>query len=105
MVVNGRHQSGTGCPNGRDLSAFHVGNLPADTLEAIAGHVGECESCQFVLDGLDDAPDPLVSGLRAPEPPEPLSELESRRLAALVEDLGGRDADSGPPAPGDLGQY
>jgi serine/threonine protein kinase len=105
MIVNGRHQSGTGCPSCQDLSAFHVGNLPADTLEVIAGHVGECESCQFVLDGLDDAPDALVSGLRAPEPPEALSEAECRRLIALVENLGDRDADPSPLAPGDLGQY
>src|SRR5262245_27614598 len=105
MIVNGRHQSEMGCPSCQDLSAFHVGNLTADTLEAIAGHVGECESCQFVLDGLDDAPDALVSGLRAPVPPEALSESECGRLIALVEELGGRDADPGPPAPGDLGQY
>ena len=95
MIANGRHQSGTNCPSRQDLSAFHVGDLPADTLEVIASHVGECESCQFVLDGLDDAPDALVSGLRAPEPPEALSESEYRRLIALVEDLGDRDADPG----------
>jgi len=40
-----------GCPSGR-LSAFHFGNLPADTLEMSAGTSAGVESCSFALDGL-----------------------------------------------------
>jgi hypothetical protein len=106
MIANGRHQkNGTGCPSGQDLSAFHVGNLPAETLEVIAGHVGGCESCQFALDGLDDTPDALVSQLRTPGPGDGPSAAECGRVVALVEDLGGRGTDPDPHAAGDLGQY
>src|SRR5207253_8132128 len=57
------------------------------------------------LEDLADAADLLVSELRLPEPREALSEEECGRVAALVEDLGGRDGAAEAPAAGDLGQY
>jgi serine/threonine protein kinase len=100
MIGNGQHPTPLTCPSHADLSAFHVGNLPAETLEAIATHVGACDSCLLALEGLDDAADLLVSELRKAGGPEALSEGESRRVAALVEHLDGPD-----PVLGDLGQY
>jgi serine/threonine protein kinase len=105
MISQAHHPNGTTCPSRQDLSAFHVGDLPADTLEAIATHVGTCEPCLSALEGLDDSPDLLVSELRTPAQPEALSESECRRLAALVADLGNAPAAPDPPAPVDLGQY
>src|SRR5262245_59614565 len=100
MIANGQHYSSAICPSRQDLSAFHVGKLPVETLEGIATHVGTCDSCLLALDRLDDLPDLLVSELRRAERPEALSEAECRRLAALVEDLGGPDGGAGPCAPG-----
>jgi Protein kinase domain len=105
MIRNGQQPSRMTCPSRDDLSAFHVGNLPTDTLEAIATHLGACDSCLFALERLDDAADLLVSELRTSGGPDDLSEAECRRLAALVEGLGGPDAVRGAPAAGDLGQY
>jgi hypothetical protein len=105
MIANGLHTSCPTCPSRQDLSAFHVGNLPSETLEGIATHLGGCESCLRALERLDDAADLLVSELRMPGSPEAPSELECRRVAALVEDIGTPDAVPSPPAPGDLGQY
>src|SRR5262249_39287601 len=105
MISNGQLPCRTTCPSRQDLSAFHVGNLSAETLEAIATHVGTCEACLLALEDLDDTGDLLVSELRMPARAEALSESECRRLAALVEDLGGPDAIPGRPASGALGQY
>jgi serine/threonine protein kinase len=105
MLGNGHYQRYRTCPTPQDLSSFHVGDLPRETLEGIATHIGACESCLFALEHLDDAADLLVSELRMPGPPEAVSEAECRRVAALVEDLGAPEAVPSPPAPGDLGQY
>jgi hypothetical protein len=49
--------SGSPCP-GRDLlSAFSVGDLPADLQQAIAGHLGRCAGCVATR---EDAAGPFV---------------------------------------------
>jgi hypothetical protein len=105
MTGNGHYHGYRTCPTPQDLSAFQVGNLPRDTLEGIATHLGTCESCLLALERLDDVADGLVSELRMAGSPEALSESECRRVAALVEDLGVPEAVPDPPAPGALGQY
>jgi hypothetical protein len=105
MIANSQHPNFRTCPAPQDLSAFHVGDLPWETLEGIATHLGGCDSCLFALERLDDAVDLLVSELRSPGGPESLTGAECRRVAALVEGLGAAEAGPGPPALGDLGQY
>src|SRR5262245_65369150 len=104
MFRNGQQLRRTSCPGRPDLAAFHVGNLPADTLEAIATHLGTCDSCLLALEGLDDAADMLVSELRSHDDTEAPSEFECGRVATLLEDLGGANA-LPTLARGDLGQY
>jgi serine/threonine protein kinase len=110
------------CPGRDDLSAFHVGNLPAADLDAIARHLHDCPRCGDTLDRLSDTADPLLTELRKPAPASALSEAERRRSAALAERAAGqvRTAYPGPqstaaespaaaalpdPQPASLGQY
>ncbi len=76
--------NGTGCPSREELGRFAVGDLDAFVFARIEGHVERCRECEFVLQSLDDASDPLVAALRMPVctnsadvPPELLSVAQS----------------------------
>src|SRR5437764_1250069 len=75
------------CPSRNDLSAFHVGKLPAPALDTIAEHLGACPTCAHALDTLDDGSDLLLSDLRKPAP-KTFDDAEARRAATLVEKIG-----------------
>jgi tRNA A-37 threonylcarbamoyl transferase component Bud32 len=107
------------CPGRDDLSAFHVGDLPAADLERIAGHLRDCGRCADTLDQLSDTADPLLAELRRPAPPSALSEGERQRSTALAGRAVGQvttafsdpaattpeAAEAGAPQADSLGQY
>ncbi|MEE3365907.1 MAG: hypothetical protein VX304_09690, partial [Planctomycetota bacterium] len=45
----------TGCPRGTDLEMFVAGSLSGGKCEQIAAHLGECSSCQGVIETLSGA--------------------------------------------------
>ena len=45
----------TGCPRGTDLEMFVAGSLSGGKCEQIAAHLGECSSCQDVIETLSGA--------------------------------------------------
>jgi WD40 repeat protein/serine/threonine protein kinase len=53
-----------GCPSREHLLAFHLGTLPENDVEAVGEHLETCARCAEVLEGLDDARDPVLEGLR-----------------------------------------
>ena len=57
---------GTDCPGRGELARFAVGDLDPAAFARVAGHVEGCPACEALLPGLDDQPDPLVTGLRVP---------------------------------------
>jgi serine/threonine protein kinase len=77
----------TACPTGEELYAFCVGRLSGAHLATIAEHLGTCTDCASTLDGLDDSADPTLAELKRPLWPEPLSEVECRRVAELIEHI------------------
>jgi WD40 repeat protein len=73
------------CPSPAELSAFNLGTLPAETVEAVAAHLERCPRCEAAVEALDGVADPVVSSLkgltsadgRPPRPAEPVA-LPSR---------------------------
>lgn len=55
------------CPTAEDLRQFCAGELTADHLEEIAGHLQGCPSCERQLDAFDDRADKFISEFRRPE--------------------------------------
>lgn len=76
MVIDSEH------PATAVLEDFLVGLLPDDRSEAIARHVGSCETCQQIIPTLDAAGDTLISRIRAIVPDDPF-EQEAACDAAL----------------------
>ncbi len=52
------------CPSPADLSAFVLGTLPAEALEAVARHLDGCPACEAAVAALDQVSDPVIAGLR-----------------------------------------
>ncbi len=52
------------CPNRDDLIAFHAGQLSLAMIDRIGDHLGECSSCESILDSVYDRSDTVVSQLR-----------------------------------------
>jgi tRNA A-37 threonylcarbamoyl transferase component Bud32 len=102
------------CPSREELSAFQVGKLSADALEAIAAHLDGCARCSSSLDGLGDTHDQLVRRLRQPGPVQPFTEAEVQHALTVVPGVVQKLASGSelptasalPPAElGQLGQY
>ncbi|MDX1947946.1 MAG: LamG-like jellyroll fold domain-containing protein [Pirellulaceae bacterium] len=53
------------CPSRDELAHFLHGELPEPALDAVAGHLGECPSCQTTVEKLEQE-DTLIGGLRQP---------------------------------------
>jgi serine/threonine protein kinase len=74
--------SETSCPSQKDLARFSVGDLDAPYLARIASHIERCAVCESMLDALDEATDPLVTGLRGPSVAELAAVPQSLLTAA-----------------------
>jgi len=121
MPANDLRPGVSACPGRDELLAFHLGKLPRDALDALAAHLDACPSCAAVAEDVHGVADILLEVLVQPLPPDPVSESEARRVAILLEELGGqptRPADltplpsdgpgedsAAPPHGGQLGQY
>jgi serine/threonine protein kinase len=88
------------CAPPAQWSAFRVGNLPAEVLDALEVHLGTCPVCAAQLDQLPEPPDPLVAELGKPLSPAALTADEARRITDLIEQIGPRSARSELPATG-----
>lgn len=55
----------TKCPSEAILRQFAIGQLPIETIDAIAGHIADCQPCQAVLNAIDVSDDPLSLQLRS----------------------------------------
>src|SRR5438876_1225251 len=53
MIASKPQTPATACPSQDDLSAFHVGKLPAEVLDSIGEHLGACGTCSRALAQLD----------------------------------------------------
>ena len=73
----------TRCPDDTTMRAFGLGELRAEELERLAGHVPSCAACVNALDGIDDQSDGLVARLPGISETEPADRLR-------VPDDGGR---------------
>jgi hypothetical protein len=72
------------CPNRDELAAFALGDLPRDRFEPIAAHAERCPRCARTLSELDELPDPLVEGLRAPGTSESGWAMPENLRSALI---------------------
>jgi tRNA A-37 threonylcarbamoyl transferase component Bud32 len=63
----------TDCPGRAELERFAVGDLPRPELARLSGHIEKCASCDLILQGFDEVPDPLLSGLRCLGPEKSVS--------------------------------
>jgi hypothetical protein len=72
------------CPNRDELAAFALGDLPRERFEPIAAHAERCPRCARTLSELDELPDPLVDGLRAPPAAEPNWTVPENIRSALL---------------------
>src|SRR5262245_14442442 len=52
------------CPTPEELTAFSLGRLPEESLQAICAHLEQCPACEAASRALDDATDPLISACR-----------------------------------------
>src|SRR5438128_11080725 len=86
------------CPNHDELTAFAVGNLPAEALEAFAEHATGCERCSSTLDALADSTDPLLKELRRPVETDTADDAEVRRVVTLIERIGNQTGSPAAPA-------
>src|SRR5437764_102006 len=97
------------CPPADQLSAYVVGKLPPELLEAVASHLDGCPSCESSLHLLEQLTDPLLAGLRQAVPAQPwLSEPQLKTALGQAEALSGDSAPSiahAVPHPGRLGPY
>jgi hypothetical protein len=98
------------CPETEVLTEYHAGHLSEADLSAVAYHLEKCPHCLEVLEGMDDAADPLIGELRKPARTDSVTPDECRRVVERVEllcrepvqmlDLAGR-----PGTPGRVGPY
>jgi serine/threonine protein kinase len=91
------------CPGADELSAFDLGKLPEDRLQAVAEHLAGCARCQTTLRALEPQVDTLVAGLRqgaaaGPYEEEPAFREALEKAQALTAE-GFADA-AGPTRPG-----
>src|SRR5205814_1498792 len=71
------------CPTAAALRAFHLGDLPEASLDAVADHVAGCPTCETTLSHIEADPDPLVRAFRnlpAVRPEEPATHEGPRRI-------------------------
>ncbi len=54
----------TDCPSKADLTAFHLGELPANAVDAVATHIESCPRCDQILRQLDRVADAVIASLR-----------------------------------------
>lgn len=78
------------CPSAADLSAFAVGKMAPERLEAIAEHLERCDCCASVLETLDRNDDALIAQLRMKTEPEWATPREQLRIANLLTESGSR---------------
>jgi hypothetical protein len=81
------------CPTHDLLDAFHRGELPPPTLDAVASHLEGCRRCEAELKALDDLADPVVAALRRPG------------LGKATPTRNPRFAGHPPPPPAQVGPY
>jgi serine/threonine protein kinase len=108
-----RNMSGAKCPNSDKLAAYAVGDLPADTVDALAEHIDTCATCQATLATLDDIQDALASRVRQIAHSRYVCEPECQKAIARTSAAIGQllSCDRGPAdltatkAPEELGEY
>ncbi len=76
------------CPTREELSAYLVGKLRKERLEAVADHVESCPICQSALQPLEAGRDSLIPLLRQRPVVDPTRNPELQRLMSLVKPLG-----------------
>src|SRR5437868_64611 len=54
-----------GCPTPEQLRAFHLGDLPETSLDAIAEHIDRCPRCETLARQLDTQVDGMLKAIRA----------------------------------------
>ena len=52
------------CVTEAELTAFHLGDLPEDLLDAIAEHLEDCPRCETLARALDGLSDPVMAAVR-----------------------------------------
>jgi anti-sigma factor RsiW len=107
------------CPTREELSAYLLGKLQKERLEAVGDHAITCASCAETLKTLENVQDSLVPLLRLDSGSYPPLDPELLRLLGLAKSLGPRPqpgaaaatpvpSASGRPSAGEgaqLGQY
>ncbi|HEY7159330.1 MAG TPA: protein kinase [Gemmataceae bacterium] len=66
------------CLTSEELTAFHLGDLPETTLEALAAHLENCPHCEAAARALDEVSDPVVTAYRQSALAAPLTEPAGR---------------------------
>jgi serine/threonine protein kinase len=86
-----------GCPDPERLRRFALGKVPEDVIDEISHHLEQCATCDDTIASLEMEPDTLLSRLRGPLPPNPVSdEPEYREALALLKELDIRPPDARP---------
>jgi len=73
-----------------ELSAYLLGQLQEEQLEALAGHVDGCSTCQAALRTLEGVKDPLVPQLHRGPASVAMPDPELQHLLSLAKNLGPR---------------
>jgi WD40 repeat protein len=86
------------CISDQDLRAYLLGKLAERTARSVAGHLEDCAACGRRAQGLDEATDPLVEGLR--DALKPMAQAGETH-ATSAPSLGPVDASAPPERLGD----
>ncbi len=76
------------CPSAEDLKAYVLGQLRAEAIDLVAGHVGQCSPCENTVAGLESVGDTVLTGLRQQVTSEVEGDGELQRAMSFVKEIG-----------------
>jgi serine/threonine protein kinase len=78
----------TACPSEAELTAFHLGDLPAGAVDAVAAHLETCPRCEQIARRLDRLSDAVIASLRhlSADPGEPAAPAHAVEVPRQVGD-------------------